>query len=579
MGSIAALRFNNVQPRGNENSMASADITPELPTASTWKFERDARDDVANDTSEDAFSLSDVFVAITITLVSAALMIALLDQTSLPAMACVLLAAAVWFSMIIGHVSLRRSEQRRSAPGREVDYDTAVDRAEPALGEDGVLVAPSTRKARVVKVANTKRTPLAGETRATRATPARVTKPEPADVDAALINDLDLGDFRPRADAPFTSAEMAKTPLDVDRRGPAPDSDEGDVNSMLERLANDISKGRKLGQAGEPQAAVERAPPKLPSGMTAAAEALRTGGGTGKIKRAAKPAVQPPPLPPAFPPARQDATPAPPTKPVAREQTAAARLAAIADALSDEQMDVFLETINGLDDYRARHYQVSVRLRLDDGEMLDGGQMVSETRGTGLLALIEAVKVSSTRRVAVQMIRRGRQGEFFSLVDGEALQTDQFSEDMLTIIGDDPGLASRLVLSFSQADARAFTPAQWNSLREIANLGFRFSIEDITDLDMDFEVLASNGFAFAKLDAEVFLDGLPIENGRVPAADICRYLSGAGLALIVSRVSDETTRAKIMGFGALFGQGPLFGAPRPVRKDVLRQGDVQTAAG
>jgi len=269
----------------------------------------------------------------------------------------------------------------------------------------------------------------------------------------------------------------------------------------------------------------------------------------------------------------------PQVKPVAKEQTAAGRLAAIADALSDEQMDVFLETINGLDDYRARHYQVSVRLRLGNGETLDGGQMISETRGSGLLALIEAVKVSSAKRVAVQMIRRGRTGEFFSVVDGEALQTGQFSEDMQTIVGGDPDLASRLVLSFSQADARTFTPAQWESLREIADLGFRFSIEDITDLDMDFERLAINGFAFAKLDAEVFLEGLPIESGRVPAADICRYLSGAGLALIVSRIEDETTRAKIMGFGALFGQGPLFGAPRPVRQDVLRQGEAQTAAG
>jgi EAL domain-containing protein (putative c-di-GMP-specific phosphodiesterase class I) len=562
--------------------MATADITPELPTASTWKFERNAGNGAPIEASDDGFALSDVFVAIAITMISAALMIALLHQTSLPAMSCVLLAAAVWFSMILGHVSLRRAEHRRVAVVYDFDDDEEDARAAPTLGEDRVRVAPMARKARVVKVATAKPAPMA-ETR--RAAPARLPKarPDVDDADPALIRDLDLGDFRPRGDTAFATQEPSSIQLDADRRGLGPSGDDGDVNSMLQRLASDISKGRKTGQKPElqpePKPVSERLPPKLPSGMTAAAEALRTGGAPARAKRVVKRSEAPPPLPPAFPPARQDARPMPQVKPVAKEQTAAARLAAVADALSDEQMDVFLETINGLDDYRARHYQVSVRLRLDNGEMLDGGQMISETRGTGLLGLIEAVKVSSAKRVAVQMIRRGRTGEFFSVVDGEALQTGQFSEDMQTIVGGEPALASRLVLSFSQADARMFTPAQWESLRDIADLGFRFAIEDITDLDMDFELLASNGFAFAKLDAEVFLDGLPIESGRVPAADICRYLSGAGLALIVSRIADETTRAKIMGFGALFGQGPLFGAPRPVRQDVLRQGEAQTAAG
>jgi cyclic-di-GMP phosphodiesterase TipF (flagellum assembly factor) len=255
----------------------------------------------------------------------------------------------------------------------------------------------------------------------------------------------------------------------------------------------------------------------------------------------------------------------------ARPQTAAERLAAIADALSDEQIDVFLETINGLDDYRARHYEVSVRITLADGQSLGNDELIAETRGSALLPLIEAVKVSSTKRIAIQMLRRGRSGDFFALVDGEALETGQFSEDMETIIGGDQSLAARLVLAFSQSDVRSFTTAQWDSLREIAGLGFRFSLEEITDLDMDFEKLASNGFAFTKLDAEVFLEGLPIENTRVPAADICRYLAGTGLALIVGNIRDEATRARILGLGALFGQGTLFGAPRPVRSDVLRQ--------
>lgn len=131
--------------------MATADITPELPTASTWKFERNAGNGAPIEASDDRFALSDVFVAIAITMISAALMIALLHQTSLPAMSCVLLAAAVWFSMILGHVSLRRSERGRTmdaaAFDHDEDYDEDEDSAGPTLGEDRVRVAPMARKA------------------------------------------------------------------------------------------------------------------------------------------------------------------------------------------------------------------------------------------------------------------------------------------------------------------------------------------------------------------------------------------------------------------------------------------------
>jgi cyclic-di-GMP phosphodiesterase TipF (flagellum assembly factor) len=84
------------------------------------------------------------------------------------------------------------------------------------------------------------------------------------------------------------------------------------------------------------------------------------------------------------------------------------------------------------------------------------------------------------------------------------------------------------------------------------------------------------GFEFIKLDAEVFLEGLRAPTGRVPAADICRYLSEFGLTLIVGRIEDDWLLARILGFGVLFGKGTLFGGPRLVKAEVVA--DTGTAA-
>jgi cyclic-di-GMP phosphodiesterase TipF (flagellum assembly factor) len=404
-----------------------------------------------------------------------------------------------------------------------------------------------------------------------------------AQAEISDVKQLDLGNFRPRS-----PADLSLAAADPSRRGKAaPAEPEASIDDMIKRLAHDIESGRKSNETKSSSGRSEDgAPPPLPGpseranstkspGLAAvspddvaaaiglepvaavpdersASENSRTGGDLGGVDLIGKEMPSP-------------------------KSAATSKLAAIADALSDEQLEVYLETINGLEDYRAQHYEVSVRLSLADGRKLENAAYIDETRGTGLLPLLEAVKVSSTKRLAIQMIRRGRSGEFFSTVDGEALSDQQFGEDVETITGGDQALASRLVLAFSQADIRNLTAAERRTLESIAALGFRFSVQDITDLDMDFEALAAQGFTFAKLDADVFLKGLPIGPGKVSSADICSHLDGAGLAVIVDKIADEKARAKILGFGAVLGQGAVFGAPRPVRADVLRPTEPPTA--
>jgi cyclic-di-GMP phosphodiesterase TipF (flagellum assembly factor) len=111
--------------------------------------------------------------------------------------------------------------------------------------------------------------------------------------------------------------------------------------------------------------------------------------------------------------------------------------------------------------------------------------------------------------------------------------------------------------------------ANATALAGLSAAGFRFALEEVTDLDMDFATLACMGFGFIKLAAPVFLEGLPVPGGRIPASDICRYLADFGLTLIVGRIEDDWLLARILGFGVLFGKGTLFGGPKLVKGDVF----------
>jgi len=239
----------------------------------------------------------------------------------------------------------------------------------------------------------------------------------------------------------------------------------------------------------------------------------------------------------------------------------------LADAIEASRVDVYLDPILGLDDHRARHFEVSVRLRREDGESMDPRALASAIAGTGLGPRIEALTFTESLRLAGEFAARGSSADLFSTASGESLRDGGFHAALSGALAPDVALGARLVMSISQAEVRAFGPAHWEALAALAQAGLRYALVDVVDLDMDFEGLAIRGFEFVRLDAPVFLQGLPASHGFVPSADLCRHLSGFGFTLIVGRIGEERELVKVLGFGALLGQGRLFGGPRPIRQD------------
>lgn len=251
-------------------------------------------------------------------------------------------------------------------------------------------------------------------------------------------------------------------------------------------------------------------------------------------------------------------------------------LAQIAGAVEAARIDVYLDPILGLDDRKARHFEVSVRLRNDDGELLDPRDFAHAMRGTGLGPRIEAHTFTESIQLAGQFAARGADAALFADLSAESLRDGRFHDALAGALTPDVALASRLIMSVAQSEIRAFGPAHWDALAAMAQTGLRYALVDVVDLDVDFEAIKRRGFNFVRLDAQVFLDGLPAPHGDVPASDLCRYLSRLGFALIVGRIADERELVKVLGFGAVLGQGRLFGAPRPVK--VEHVGKRPTAA-
>lgn len=245
------------------------------------------------------------------------------------------------------------------------------------------------------------------------------------------------------------------------------------------------------------------------------------------------------------------------------------KIAEIAAAIETQRMDVFLNPIVALGDYAVTHFEVQVRLIGAAGGYIEDPEASLSVTASDLLALFDIERLQRTAQVAEQLEARGKTGALLSPTAGHSMSDGAFLEAFARTFEERTTISSQLVLTFTQADVAAFSGATWQALADMHSFGFRFALEHVTHLSMDFNALVERGFGFVKLPAQAFLDGLPAGHGMVPPADICRHMAGAGLTLVVEAIDDDALLARVFGFGALFGQGQLFGGARQISLDAL----------
>lgn len=239
------------------------------------------------------------------------------------------------------------------------------------------------------------------------------------------------------------------------------------------------------------------------------------------------------------------------------------RLAAIARALEAGRMEVTLSPIVGLESHAVSHYAIDMHLVGDDGAPLADAEKELTLGANDLLALFDEARIRRAATLAAQMVARNKPGALLSQTSGASLSSQPFADAVTEIGGESPAIALRLVLTFAQRDVLRFAAHDWQALSDMQAFGFRFALSNVETLDANFADLAASGFLFVTASARQLIDGFGRKGTRLrPAAEACQRFAAAGLTVVATDINDPADRAKVFGFGALYGQGTLFGAPR-----------------
>jgi cyclic-di-GMP phosphodiesterase TipF (flagellum assembly factor) len=307
-------------------------------------------------------------------------------------------------------------------------------------------------------------------------------------------------------------------------------------------------------------------------------------------------AVAPPPAPLA-----RDVPPAPPPVQVLQRQAAQLRRQAdarqpaadlpevfaglarsdairlIDEAISAKRYELFLQPIVTLPQRKVRSYQASVRLRTAEGEVLLPEDYRSLADDAGLMPGLDAEVLGRCVQIVRRLTARNRDVGLVCDLSGSSLADAAFATELVASLEASRSIAGSLVLGFSQATVRAMNALDVETLRSLADKGFRFAMDGVRDLRIEPRDLADKGIRLVKVPASLMIARSAETGAAIHVADLSGLFLRYGIDLVVEDVETEAVVVDLLDYEVKLAQGALFSQPRPVRAEVMSTAEPAAA--
>jgi cyclic-di-GMP phosphodiesterase TipF (flagellum assembly factor) len=251
---------------------------------------------------------------------------------------------------------------------------------------------------------------------------------------------------------------------------------------------------------------------------------------------------------------------------------AGAMLAAIREAVDANRMDLYLQPVVTLPQRKVRFYEALTRLRLADGEQVLAEDFMPHAEAAGLLPRIDHLLVFRCVQILRRLLMKNREVGLFCNLSGLTLGDAEYFPQLSDFMDANKAIAPSLTFELRQDAYRAMGPLEFESMAALSMLGYRFSMDHVTDLRMEPRELSERGFRYLKVPGAMLLRENAAGVGDIHPADLSDLLARYHIDLIAERIESESAVVDLLDFDVRFGQGFLFSQPRPVRADAMQPG-------
>ncbi|MFM8754570.1 MAG: EAL domain-containing protein [Phenylobacterium sp.] len=257
------------------------------------------------------------------------------------------------------------------------------------------------------------------------------------------------------------------------------------------------------------------------------------------------------------------------------------RLQTVREALVSGRVDLYLQPVVSLPQRRTVFYESYSRLRDKTGRVLMPAEFLTVAEPEGLVAAVDNLLLFRCVQIVRRLAQTDRKVGIFCNISISSLSDEGFFPQFLELMGANRDLAGSVIFEIGQSAYDNRTSLVVRNMSRLAELGFRFSLDKVRRLDMDFQELARSDIRFLKIDAQSLQDEI-VESGEGPvfravpdlaAQDFAALARRHGVDIIAEKVEDERQAVEVLELDIAYGQGHLFGEPRAIRGAILAETD------
>ncbi|MET0547399.1 MAG: EAL domain-containing protein [Caulobacterales bacterium] len=252
-------------------------------------------------------------------------------------------------------------------------------------------------------------------------------------------------------------------------------------------------------------------------------------------------------------------------------------MAVVRHALERNQVDLHLQPIVTLPQRRTAFYEGFTRIRDAAGRTLMPTEFLKAAEAAGLLTTIDNLLLFRCVQIVRKLAKTDKRIGVFCNVSPASLGDEGFFPQFLDFMRENKDLSGSLIFEITQESFDTRDGVQARNMGKLQDLGFRFSIDRATKLKVDLPAMQKAGVHFFKASGTLINQELG-ENSTRPASgitrdieprDVAALFARYGIDLIADRIEDERTVIEILDLDIGFGQGHLFGQPKPLKDSIL----------
>jgi cyclic-di-GMP phosphodiesterase, flagellum assembly factor TipF len=242
-------------------------------------------------------------------------------------------------------------------------------------------------------------------------------------------------------------------------------------------------------------------------------------------------------------------------------------LAAVKAAIEENRLEIYLQPMVSLPQRKVRFYEAVTRIRDENDQIVPAEDFIRVAEAAGLIGRIDHMVMLRCVQVLRRLMVRNKDVGVFCNLAAATLGNPVTFTQCLDFLEANRALAPSLIIEFKQAAFRKLGPTDSEHLAALAQRGYRFSIDHVSDLRIEPRELADRGVRFIKVPAALLLDPKRSSTSDIHPSDLSDLLGRFGIDLIAERIEGERAVVDLLDYDVRFGQGFLFAPPRPVRPE------------